>query len=131
MLSRDFWTEKGLCNGSMGTILDIIYMRDDKPPALPVAIMIQFDNTYTGPSFCSDKAGCVPVIPETNESDLYGSLYERQQLPMQFSWAITIHKSQGLTLEKAWVDIGKSEKFSGLTYVGLSRVRKLEDLIEP
>ena len=34
-----------------------------------------------------------------------------------------------MTLEKAWVDIGRSEKFSGLTYFGLSRVRKLENLI--
>ena len=34
-----------------------------------------------------------------------------------------------MTLDKAWVDIGKSEKFTGLTYVGLSRVRKLQDLI--
>ena len=67
MLTRNLWTEKGLCNGSMGTILDIIYKQGDKPPALPVAIMIQFDSIYTGPSFCSDKARCVPIIPETNE----------------------------------------------------------------
>ena len=130
MLTRNLWTEKGLCNGSMDTISDIIYERGDKPPALPVAIMIQFDNTYTGPSFCSDKARCVPIIAEANESDSYGALYERHQLPVKLSWAITIHKSQGLTLEKAWVNIGKSNKFSGLTYVGLSRVRKLEDLID-
>ena len=67
MLTRNLWTEKGLCNGSMGTISDIIYKRGDKPPALPIAIMIKFDSTYTGPSFCSDKARCVPIIPETNE----------------------------------------------------------------
>ena len=34
-----------------------------------------------------------------------------------------------MTLEKARVDIGKSEKFTGITYVGFSRVRKLQDLI--
>ena len=73
MLTRNLWTEKGLCNGPRGTISDIICKRGDKPPALPVAIMIQFDNTYTGSSFCSDKARCVPITPETNEPDLYGS----------------------------------------------------------
>ena len=34
---------------------------------------------------------------------------------LKLAWAITTHKSQGLTLEKVWVDIGKSETFTGLT----------------
>ena len=129
MLTRNLWTEKGLCNGSMGTVLDIIYKEGDNPPALPIAVLVQFDDSYTGPSFCSDKPRCIPIIPETNESDLHGTFCERQQLPLKLSWAITIHKSQGLTLDKAWVDIGKTEDFVGLTYVGLSRVRKFQDLI--
>ena len=129
MLTRNLWTEKGLCNGSMGTVVDIVYKEGDHPPALPIAVIVQFDDTYTGPSFRSDIPRSVPIIPQTNESDLYGSSHERQQLPLKLSWAITIHKSQGLTLDKAWVDIGKSEKFTGLTYVALSRVRRLEDLI--
>ena len=45
------------------------------------------------------------------------------------SWAITIHKSQGLTLDKAWIDLGTSERNIGLAYVAISRVRKLNDLI--
>ena len=42
---------------------------------------------------------------------------------------MTIHKSQGLSLKKAWVDLGPSEECSGMTYVALSRVKKIEDLI--
>ena len=35
-------------------------------------------------------------------------------------------------MNKAWIDIGKSERFDGLFYIALSRVRKLNDLlIEP
>ena len=70
-------------------------------------------------------------MPVTNTSDLHGSSHERQQLPLRLSWAwaITTHKSQGLTLDKAWIDLGNTEKFIGLAYVAVSRVRKLEDLI--
>ena len=42
---------------------------------------------------------------------------------------MTIHKSQGLTLRKAWVDLGPSENSLGMTNVALSRVKKLQDLI--
>lgn len=57
------------------------------------------------------------------------SFHERQQLPLKLAWALTIHKSQGLTLPKAWVNIGKSEQTLGITYVGLSRVKKLSSLV--
>ena len=113
----------------MGTVSDIVYKQGDHPPALPIAVIVQFDDTYTGPRFCSDLPKRVAIIPENNESDLHGSSHERQQLPLKLSWAITIRKSQGLTLDKAWVDLGKSEKFTRLTYVGFSRVRKLDYLI--
>ena len=42
---------------------------------------------------------------------------------------MTIHKCQGLTLEKAWIDPGKSEHVTGMTYVALNRVRNLSDLV--
>ena len=56
-------------------------------------------------------------------------VHERQQLPLRLAWAFTIHKSQGMTLSKAWVDIGKSERTVGMSYVALSRVKRLSSLI--
>lgn len=44
------------------------------------------------------------------------------------SWAVTIHKSQGLTLDKVVIDVGKREFSCGLTYVACSRLRHLTDL---
>lgn len=64
-----------------------------------------------------------------NSSDSLGNNFQRQPFPLKLSWSITIDKSQGLTLKKAWIDLGHSEKVAGLTYVAVSRVRKLSDLI--
>ena len=56
-------------------------------------------------------------------------VYNRKQFPLMLSWAYTIHKSQGKTLDKVVIDLGTTEKYSGMTLVGLSRVRKLRYLL--
>ena len=132
MLTINLWTTTGLCNGATGKVIDIIYKDKMQPPDLPVAVLVQFDG-YTGPPYLPQLyENCVPISPFTATLDIAGTRHERQQLPIRLSWAITIHKSQGLTLELAWIDVGKSERVSGITYVAISRVRKLADcIIEP
>lgn len=57
--------------------------------------------------------------------DVLGSF---KQYPIRLAWAVTIHKSQGLTFDRLIIDAGKSFA-SGQVYVALSRCRTLEGII--
>jgi hypothetical protein len=51
-----------------------------------------------------------------------------EQYPIRLAWAVTIHKSQGLTFDRLMIDAGKSFA-SGQVYVALSRCRTLEGIV--
>lgn len=68
------------------------------------------------------------VLDETSkelEEDIVGSF---TQYPVKLAWAITVHKSQGLTFDKAIIDVGQAFA-AGQVYVALSRLRSLDGLI--
>ena len=50
------------------------------------------------------------------------------RVPLAMGWAITMHKSQVQTVDKAVIDLGKSEVTARLTFVCLSRAKRLVDL---
>lgn len=100
----------GYMNGTLGTVVDI--SSDEWP------IVTTLDSTtYTV------KPETWQVLDEMGE--LRGSY---SQLPLRLAWAITIHKSQGMSLDAAVIDLSKTFE-TGQGYVALSRVRSWEGLI--
>ncbi|WP_282136734.1 helix-turn-helix domain-containing protein [Seonamhaeicola maritimus] len=88
---------------------------------------------------CPDDDFNIIVTPEIWENINYSVDVETKaiteekigsytQMPLRLAWSITIHKSQGLTFEKAIIDAG-SAFAHGQTYVALSRCKSLEGLV--
>ena len=84
----------------------------------PTNITVEFDN-YSGVPFDDHHPNIIPIAPLQRNRNF--------QLPLRLAWALTIHKSQGLTLSKSTIDIGPRER-ARLTFVAISRVKSLEGL---
>ncbi len=100
--------EAGQVNGSRGVVLG--FRKDD---GFPIVQFLRGD----------------PVVIDDHEWKSNDSpCLKRVQVPLRVAYAVTIHKSQGATLDCALVDIGASTFECGQAYVALSRVRSLESL---
>ncbi|XP_036409775.1 ATP-dependent DNA helicase PIF1 [Megalops cyprinoides] len=110
MLTKNLNVERGLVNGARG-------------------VVVSFQPGNKGLPCVRFLCGVTEVMkPERWMSKANGGLYlTRQQLPLKLAWAISIHKSQGMTLD--CVEISLARVFeSGQAYVALSRARSLQGL---
>ena len=102
--------ELELANGSRGIIID--FSKDEKK--CPIVLFLNGKILeIKAHEFCIDEEG---------------ELVKKFQIPLILSWAITIHKAQGMTLEFVKTDIGNSIFEYGQVYVVLSRVKNIEGL---
>lgn len=117
-------------NGSIGKVAGIEKAKPDKRgPAAPDIIWVEMPDGET-----------VDVMPYTWEmydfhfnektgsvtSDVLGTF---TQYPLKLAWAVTIHKSQGMTFDKMIIDIGRGTFSHGQMYVALSRCTTLEGIV--
>ena len=121
--SSNLWVDVGLVNDRIGTIQGICY-RFGGPPDLPIAVMVWF-YSYSGPTL---HDGTVPITPLRCSWSSSGVQYSHLKLPLKLVWAVTIHKSQCLTLNKVVIHVVSREFSAGLTFVARSHGR-LEELI--
>lgn len=100
--------ERRYVNGSMGVVVDF---EVDESPVVELA---------------SGKRVTIKADTWRVEDD--GKVRaEISQLPIKLAWAITVHKSQGMTLERAEIDLSRAFA-SGQGYVALSRLKSLDGL---
>ena len=86
--------------------------------------------SYRGPTewYNNDGIPIVPIVPSVARWEKNGRSCSRKQYPLRLAYAISIHKSQGMTLNKAVIEFGQSDFCRGLSFVALSRVRGLFDV---
>ncbi|TKY46808.1 ATP-dependent DNA helicase PIF1 [Spatholobus suberectus] len=117
MLVKNLHTWKGLVNGATGTVVgfdDAANVGDVCFNLLPI---VQFDS------------GKVLTIKPEEWHVMDGNeiVARRKQIPLILAWALSIHKCQGMTLDKAKINL--SQAFGcGMVYTALSRVKCLDDL---
>ena len=120
------WTEEKLVNGSVGKVIGLLYWNNEKPPMLPI-VLCTF-NEYTGPSFIPGIPKCVPIVPKEHSFWHNKKFESRTMTPLLLGWGITIHKSQGMTLDNTFIRLGPREFASGLTYTAMSRNKSIENM---
>lgn len=100
--------EQGIANGTLG---QIVGFNGDR---LPIVLLSD------GREVTVDRATWTIVEDDKVKAEV-------SQLPLRLAWAMTVHKSQGITLEAAEIDLSKAFT-PGMGYVALSRVRTFEGL---
>ena len=116
MLRRNIDVTLGLVNGAIGTITRVQRCIDHASKIDSITIM--FDN---------NQEHCLKRV--TTKFEIFDKVYViRSQFLITVAYAITIHKSQGLTLNHVLADIGSTVFTCGQAYVALSRVKSIEGL---
>lgn len=131
MLTQNIWPPTGLLNGAQGTVYDIGWALGADTLHDPPCVILMAMDKYTGPSYRATDDGhvVVPILPVKRDFFLGTSACTREQFPLMASYAITVHKSQSITLDKMVTDLSERDFQTGFSYVAMSRVKMLDGLM--
>jgi len=118
-LKNDSSTDKRYYNGKIGIITAI------SKETVTVQCPNEVDEIVTEKETWSNINYSINEETKAIKEEMIGAF---SQIPLRLAWAITIHKSQGLTFEKAIID-AEASFAHGQTYVALSRCTSLEGLV--
>lgn len=113
MLSRNISSRKGLVNGSRGVVEKI------SSTGLPYVRFVTHSGTRGEPILIEREKWNISVGGRVVAS--------RAQIPLSLAYAITVHKSQGMSLDKVEISLERAFE-AGMAYVALSRAKTLEGL---
>ncbi len=118
-IKNDSSLDKRYFNGKIGKI---VYLDKDE---VIVRCPNDTDDIVTTPETWENVSYSINQETKEISENVSGSF---EQIPLRLAWAITIHKSQGLTFDKAIID-AQASFAHGQTYVALSRCRTLEGIV--
>ena len=107
--------EEGYVNGTLGEVIDFIVDEEDSD-----GVGLPLVRTFDGSELIVTPQSWVVREDDVEKAAIC-------QLPLRLAWAITVHKSQGMSLDAAEIDLSRSF-LPGMGYVALSRVRSLAGL---
>ncbi|EED13562.1 conserved hypothetical protein [Talaromyces stipitatus ATCC 10500] len=131
MLLENIWTDYGLVNGAFGTVLDVVWEAGTtNPRQTPLLLLLVHFDSYDGPDCCLvDNKTAVPIFQSRRDFSTSNITCSRTQFPIIVAYAMTVHKAQGITVDQAVLNITNRDFALGLTYVALSRVKKLSGVL--
>lgn len=155
LINNNIWTSAGLANGSVGLVVHMQRAHGTAPPSQPEVVWVKVAN-YRGPQYFAaplqrehegvtvDLHNVVPIAPIDAVDDQPPAASRRRlgaanphaqqrcvrtQLPLMLAFGTTIHKSQGQTLDRCFLDIGDQERTDGQSFTAFSRCRAVENML--
>ncbi|CAM6100618.1 unnamed protein product [Calypogeia fissa] len=128
MLAKNLETSAGLVNGARGVVVGFTRAGERRGLLVEEAVRaVSPSGQWPLVRFACDGQERVMVPESWTIMEGEKEVARRIQLPLLLAWALSVHKCQGMTLDRVETDLSRAFDY-GMVYVALSRVKSLEGL---